>query len=684
MEWSTYRGDPTSSQFSGHDQINSGNVKSLQPAWTYRTGGAGSKSTIECNPIVVNGRLYGTSPDLKVFALDAATGTEHWVFDPATKHNLHSGVNRGLTHWAGKADDRILFTSGHFLYALDAVGGQLIPSFGDSGRIDLRYHLEMEPEAVSLTVTSPGVVFGDLIILGSAVGEGYGASPGHVRAYDVRTGEWQWTFHTIPQPGQLGYDTWQWEEGEQYGGANAWGGLSLDEKRGWVFVATGSAAFDFYGGNRLGANLFANCVLALDARTGERQWHYQTVHHDIWDYDLPCAPNLLTIRHEGIEREVVVQPTKMGHIFVLDRETGQPVFPVEERPLPISTVPGEIAWPTQPFPSLPEPFTRQGITEADLSNITPESEEFVREQFRSMRGGTIFTPPSLEGTVSMPGTRGGAEWSGAAVDPHRGILYINANEIPNILQLKAVEQTAASEDTKTPMARGRQLFQNNCSTCHGLERQGAPPIYPSLLGLKEKYPAAEVMQLIRTGKGSMPGFAQFSEEELAAITAFLLDPPQVTDTAGVQAASGTAPRYLINGYRQFLDQDGYPGIRPPWGTLSAIDLNTGKRRWRKVLGEYPALREKGIPATGTQNLGGCIVTAGGLLFIGATQDEMFRAFDSENGDLLWEYQLPAGGYATPSTYAIDGKQYVVIAAGGGGKNGTAAGDYYLAFALEDR
>lgn len=677
--WRSYRGDPASSQYSALDLINRENVRDLEVAWTYRTGGAGQRSAIQCNPLVIDGRLYGTSPDLRLFALDAATGRELWTFDPAYNNDKHGGVNRGLAYWKDGADERILLTSANYLLALDAQNGTLITSFGDSGRVDLRLNMDMEPEKVSLTVTSPGVVYGDKIILGSSVGEGYQSSPGHVRAYNVHTGAWEWTFHTIPLEGEMGYDTWQWQTGVQYGGANAWGGLSLDEQRGWVFLATGSAAFDFYGGDRLGQNLFANCVIALNADTGERIWHYQTVHHDLWDYDLPCAPNLLSIQWEGQPRDVVVQPTKMGHLFVLDRETGEPVFPVEERPVPLSAITGEVAWPTQPIPQLPEPFTRQGMTADLLSDISPQSRAFVQEKFAEMQGGGLYTPPSLQGTVAMPGTRGGAEWSGAAVDPQRGILYINANEIPNILQLKPEIPEAMAMN----MAPGKKLYQANCSMCHGLEKQGAPPVYPSLKGVTDRYPAAEVQHIIRNGKGSMPGHAHFSAAELEELVAFLAKEEEPVTAADVAVSSAGIRRYLINGYRQFLDQDGYPGIQPPWGTLNAIDLNTGKRLWQQVLGEYPALRDKGVAPTGTQNLGGVIATAGGLLFIGATMDEKFRAFDAESGEVLWETQLPAGGYATPSTYNIAGKQYVVIAAGGGGKCGTPAADYYVAFALRD-
>ena len=680
INWNVYRGDKTSSQYSQLDQINKENVEQLQVAWTYHTGDLGERTTIQCNPIIVDGTMYVTSPQLKVIALDAATGQELWKYDPA-KENKMGGVNRGITYWKEGEDERILFTAGHYLFALNVQTGQLIERFGEEGQVDLRKHLGKPLASISLSVTSPGIIYNRLLILGSALGEGYDAAPGHVRAYDIATGELAWIFHTIPEPGQPGYDTWQWMQGENYGGANAWGGFSLDEERGLVFLATGSAAFDFYGANRKGKNLYSDCIIALNAANGEHVWHYQAVHHDLWDYDLPCAPNLVTINHEGKKVAAVAQPTKMGHIILLDREKGAPLFPIEEREVPDSDVEQEEAWPTQPIPTMPEPFTRQGFSAADLTDITPEAAAYAAKEFAVMRGGPLFTPPSMEGTIMMPGTRGGAEWGGAAFDPATGILYINANEIPNILKLRKVETEVLAG------ASGKNLYQLNCANCHGIERQGAPPAIPALTNLANKYQKKDIVTIVAHGKGTMPAFSQFSENELSAVADFLLD--KTSETMSVVQANQpeteqeVVPRYVIAGYNQFLDQDGYPAVKPPWGSLNAINLNTGKLLWKVPLGEYAELTAKGIPPTGTQNLGGVVATAGGLLFVGAAKDEKLRAFDKDTGKILWETTLPAGGYATPSTYQLNGKQYVVIAAGGGGKNGTKSGDAYVAFALPD-
>jgi len=679
--WETYRGTKDANQYSALQQINTSNVQNLEVAWTFQTGGHTNRSTIECNPIIIGNRMYVTSPDLRIVALNAATGEELWQFNP-DEQNIMGGVNRGVTYWREGDDERILFTARHLLMAVNAKTGQLMKSFGTNGRVDLRQALGVSPENVTISATSPGIIFDDLIILGSAVGEGYDSSPGHIRAYNVKTGALVWTFHTIPQPGEFGYDTWEVEDINTFGGANAWGGLSLDEERALVYAGTGSVAFDFYGGNRKGENLFANCVLALDAKTGERVWHYQTVHHDLWDYDLPCAPNLVTIQVNGKSVDAVAQPTKMGYLFLLNRETGEPLYPVEERSVPPSTIPGEEAWSTQPFPTFPYSFTQAGFSEQIFTTISDSSWNYVAEKYKQFRGGTPFLPPSTEGSLAMPGTRGGAEWSGASFDPETGILYINANEIANILRLKEVEVASPklAQNQSLKIQTGKSLYQLNCTTCHGLELEGAMPTYPPLANLEEKYKPAEIATLIQNGKGTMPAFGQFSKEELEAIAQFLLTAKEADEE---KIEMQTTTRYVVDGYRQFRDQEGYPANKPPWGTLNAVNLNTGELEWKVPLGEFSELTKRGIPPTGTQNMGGCVATAGGLVFIGAAKDEKFRAFDKVTGEILWEYQLPAGGYATPAVYAVDGKQYVVIAAGGGGKNATKSGDSYIAFRLPD-
>jgi quinoprotein glucose dehydrogenase len=637
------------------------------------------------NPVVINGVMYISTPGLKAVALDAATGHQLWAFDPAKYHN---GVvtrlrNRGVAYWKGDKGERIFDFVRDRVYAVDAKSGDLIQSFGKDGYIDLRENLGVDPASVGLEMTSPGAVYKNLLIMGSRVNETYGASPGYIRAYDTVSGELKWTFHTIPQPGEFGYDTWSWPKGETFGGANAWGGVTIDEQRGLVFAATGSATDDFYGGFRKGKDLFSDCVLALDATTGKLKWHYQTVHHDVWDYDNPPAPILVTLRNGNTSRDAVVQLTKMGLVFVLDRDTGEPLFPVEEVPEPRSDVPGEETWPTQPIPLKPPPLVRQAITEADLTNITPEAHEHALQEFRKYRSGSIYTPPSLQGNITMPGHLGGAEWHGGSFDPRLNILYVNVNEVPTINRLRPVHgngtETADSGGTqngKTETELGRQIYETNCMACHGADRKGKPPNIPALLNLDLH--RQEFRKTIIEGRNDMPSFRRFGDKQLSAIAAYVASAPVPVSSGGT-----TAARYSLDGYVAFADDHGIPAIAPPWGTLNAVDLQRGEILWKVPLGEYPELAAKGVHNTGTMNFGGAVATAGGIVFVAATADEKIRAFEAHSGRELWEYQLPAGGYATPSVYVINGKQYVVIAAGGGGKNATKSGDSIIAFALPD-
>jgi quinoprotein glucose dehydrogenase len=587
-EWRVYGGNLAGTRYSPLDQINRSNVRKLKVAWTYHTGDSRLKpaTTIECNPLVVHGVMYLTTAQLKLAALEAATGKLLWQFDPfeGADEDTPRGVNRGVAYWEDGNDQRVLFVARGHLFAFDAKTGKLLGDFGQGGSVDLKRGLGRDISGLEYDVTSPGIVYKNLIILGSMCGEGpEPAAPGHIRAFDVRTGVMAWIFHTPPRPGEAGNDAWQGDSWRTTGGANDWGGMTLDEKRGWVFVSTGSAAFDFYGGQRLGSNLFANCVMALDAATGKRIWHYQVVHHDLWDRDLPCPPSLGTLKVGGKQVDVAVQPTKFGQLFILNRETGTPLYPIEERPVPPSDVPGEQAWPTQQQVLKPPPYTRQDFTEDDVTNISPEAHAYILETFQKSRHGT-WCPPSLQGTIVFPGFDGGSNWGGGSFDPTTGWYYINSHDEPWIMTL-------------------------------------------------------------------------------------------------IPAPEGAGYPYTHTGYNHFVDQEGYAAIKPPWGQLTAFDLNRGEIVWQKVLGEFKELTARGIPPTGTQNIGGSIVTAGGLVFIGSTQDEMFRAFDKTNGKLLWETKLPAGGYATPCTYEAGGKQYVVIAAGGGGKMRTRSGDAYVAFAL---
>ncbi|WP_236676326.1 outer membrane protein assembly factor BamB family protein [Chryseolinea lacunae] len=680
--WSVYRGDAGSTGYSALHQIDAASVKHLEVVWTYHTKDAReeNRSTMQCNPIIVNGKMYVTSPRLKLMALDPKSGQELWKFDPFANAEA-TGVNRGVTYWQKGNDKRIFFSAGPYLYALNADNGSLISTFGTAGRIDLRVGLGRDPSALAVWATSPGMIFGDLLIQGTALGEGYDAAPGFVRAYDVLTGKIAWTFHTIPQPGEFGYDTWATNAYKEVGGTNAWAGMSLDEKRGLVFIPTGSPAFDFYGGNRKGENLFGNCLIALDAKTGARKWHHQLVHHDLWDYDLPAPPTLVTLHKDGKTIDAVAQVTKMGMVFVFERETGTPVFPIEERAVPSSDLMAEETWPTQPFPVKPLPFVRHRFSDDDITDISPEAHAFVKAKIEGARKGTIYTPPSIDGVVQFPGTRGGAEWGGASFDPETGLLYVNANEIPLLIKMKAVEM-AGGQQLLSP---GEKVYTlNNCTMCHGADRAGTG-VFPSLQNLAKRLRESDVSQILKNGKGQMPAFPNLSVQDKEALLAFLFDKQQQQTTSTNQTpAQPTTYRYVHDGWKTLTDADGYPGVKPPWGTLNAIDLNTGDRVWQVPLGEYPELTAKGIPITGTQNLGGSLVTAGGLVFVAATRDEKLRAFDKQTGKLLWEYKLPAGGYATPATYVVDGKQYIVIAAGGGGKVGSPSGDAYVAFALKER
>jgi len=678
--WGSYLGDVASSQYSSLDKIHRGNVKRLRQAWIYRAADGGERTQIQCNPLVVDGVLYGTTPQLKLIAIDAATGLERWRFDPfANRAGAGSlGVNRGLVIWGGQ-EKRILFTADHFLYAVDAATGRLIPAFGQDGRVDLKEGLGRDVSRLSVMANTPGVLFGDLLIQGTRVSEGPGPSaPGHIRAYDVRTGRLAWTFHTIPLPGEFGHETWPPDAHTFMGGANCWTGMAVDEARGWVFCPTGSPAFDFWGGNRLGENLFGNCLLVLDARTGKRIWHYQFVHHDLWDRDLPAPPNLLTVEHEGRKVDAVAQVTKSGHVFVFNRETGEPLFPIEERMVPASDLQGEAAWPTQPFPLKPEPFARQLFTYDEITDISPASHRAVLDRWSKVRPHAPFTPPSLEGSIVLPGFDGGGEWGGAAVDPQRGMLYVNGNEMPWILTMVP---TKRSKDD-APVSTGQQVYSQICTACHGANREGDPQrTFPSLVGVKERLTREAILLLLENGKGVMPSVAFLSDAQKYAVIDFLFGEEHAEAAAApVGDVVGQAP-YSHTGYNRFFDPDGYPAIKPPWGTLNAIDLNTGDYVWRVPLGEFAELSARGLPPTGTENYGGPVVTAGGLIFIGATKDEMFRAFDQETGSVLWQTKLPAGGYATPATYMVDGRQFVVIACGGG-KMGTKSGDAYVAFTLD--
>jgi quinoprotein glucose dehydrogenase len=598
QDWPVYLGDAGATHFSSLAQITRANVARLAPAWTYHAGEATATSQIQCNPLIVDGVLYGTSPRLVLFALNAATGRELWRFDPYRgAGGREGGLNRGLVFWREGEERRILFSAGSFLYSIDPGSGHPMEDFGERGRIDLHDGLDREARGLYVVGTSPGAVYRDLLIVSNRMSEGPGpAAPGHIRAYDVRTGQRRWIFHTIPHPGEKGHETWSADSWLHSGAANNWAGLTIDQARGLAFVPTGSATYDFWGGDRLGDNLFANCLLALDAATGRLKWHFQFVHHDLWDRDLPAPPVLCTVTHAGRRIAAVAQITKSGHVWVFDRETGESLFPWREQPIPASALDGEVAARTEPVPLAPAPFARQQFTEDEVTDRTPAAHEAVLKRLREAHPHVPFFPPSTRGTVILPGFDGGGEWGGAAVDP-AGILYVNANEMAWILQMIPVRTPGAS--------LGQALYTQLCTACHGPARQGnAAANVPSLVNLGAKIKPADAAALLRTGRNAMPAFAFLNPAQRTALVDFLFDlpaafsPPPALPAAPADGRDQAEPTgdlartsspYTTTGYNRFLDPDGYPALRPPWGTLNALDLNTGRYLWRRPLGELPEL-----------------------------------------------------------------------------------------------
>jgi len=690
VNWPAYGGNKAGNRYSPLAQVNAENVARLEPAWIFdaaqESDSNDRRHEIQCQPIVVNGVLYGTTPSLGLFAVDATNGKLKWKFS-APYQRMRFNTNRGVLYWQQGEDRRIIYSAGADLYAIDAATGKPVSSFGNNGIVDLHEGLgEGLGHPVSdlmVTATTPGVIYKNTLIIGSSVSEGGDAAPGHVRGFDLVTGKLKWTFHTIPLPGEKGYETWPPDAYRKIGGANCWGGLVVDERRGLVFFGTGSPSEDFYGGARAGQNLYANCVVAVDAETGKLAWYYQTVHHDLWDRDIPCPPNLVTVKHEGKMVDALVQATKDGMVYVLDRDSGKSLFPVEERAVPVDGLPGEHPWATQRYPLKPAPLSRQTLADSDLTDLTPEAHAFVERRFREIkRPYHKFLPPDTTGTLLL-GYSGGAEWGGNATDPN-GILYQNANEGFWDLQLFSL---ADWEKALASVSRGTALYITNCSACHGRDRRGSPNQFPDLT--RTKRGAEDIQKLIATGSGKMPSFPSLTAADRKAIADYLLRPwampakNEHSEEVRANASKAEFPyqsEYVIKVWKNWTDAEGYPATKPPWGTLNAIDLNTGEYLWRVPLGEYPELTKKGVPVTGADSYGGPLVTAGGLLFIAGTRDGKFRAFDPKTGKVLWEYQFPAGAYATPISYSVDGKQYIAIA-DGGGRGGPFGGKYY-AFALK--
>jgi quinoprotein glucose dehydrogenase len=688
--WPAYGGGPDADHYSRLAQINRSNVHRLTLAWSFDTG---EKGGLQDNPLIVGSTLYAYTPTQKVVALAADTGKLKWKFDSGI---AGSQPARGLAYWTDGREQRIFAGVMNFLYCLDARTGTPVTSFGEGGRVDLRKGLTEDRGGnylqQSIALTTPGIVYKDLIIVGGRNPETHPAPPGDIRAFDVRTGAIRWTFHTIPRPPEPGIETWPADAWETAGAANNWAGMALDAEHGIVYAPTGSAVMDFYGGDRLGDDLYANTLLALDANTGKRLWFFQGVHHDLWDRDFPAQPALFTLHKNGKTIEALAQISKQTYVFVFNRLTGEPLFPIHEHPFPASSVPGEVTSPTQPVPDAPPPFGRQRLTEDMLTTRTPEAHAWAVKEFLTFRSDGQFVPLAVgRQTVVFPGFDGGGEWGGAAIDQATDVLYVGSTEMA---------WTGGLAPAALGAGLGAKLYQSQCAVCHGVNRAGAPPAFPALTGILHSMTDRQVAALVKSGKGRMPSFPGIGDTAMASLLDYLrTDAPtpnssgvaQMTSSASsrsdkVETAAATPTEaqddYIFTGYRKFLDPDGYPAIAPPWGTLNAIDLKTGKYLWKIPLGEYPELAKQGIRNTGSELYGGPIVTRGGLVFIGATvYDRKFRAFDSRSGKLLWQTTLPFAGLATPSTYMVNGRQFVVTASSGGRDPKGPVGGEYIAFAL---
>jgi quinoprotein glucose dehydrogenase len=672
--WSDYAGAPDGAQFSALEQINRSTVSQLRVVWSYPTGD-GNKYLF--NPLVVDRTMYVLARNNSIVALDAVTGRELWVHPTGAKTQLIT--NRGINYWesADHSKSRLLFAVDNFLQAIDARTGQSIQNFGVNGRVDLREGFGRDPQSLKLVQsTTPGRVFEDLLILGSATNEEYESGPGDIRAYNVRTGQLVWTFHTVPHPGEVGYDTWPKDAWRTVGGANAWSGLSVDVKRGIVFVPTASPKYNFYGANRTGANLFGDCLLALNARTGRLIWYFQMVHHDIWDYDNGTAPMLVTVRHEGKSVDAVAQVGKEGFVWVFNRETGEPLWPIEERPVPSSPMAGEVTWPTQPFPLKPPPFARQTFSSKDLSPfLDPEERQQIAKTIEGARNQGLFTPPDATGTIEMPGNNGGANFEGAAVDPVHGKLIVVSKDLPCLLKLELSAQNEAEDGQLQPSRisekQGRRIYDSRCRLCHGAALGGQPPAVPSLVGIRSRLNSDDLRTVITRGRGRMPAISSLSDPALDSLVAYVLHPEkaptpaaEAPDNSAARATPSVSPEKLRyrSSFGFMFASSGLPVIAPPWTTLTAYDLNEGTVEWQVPLGEIPELAANGFKDTGSHfPKVGPVLTAGGVIFTG-TRDRKVRALDSATGRVLWEAEVHAAVEGMPAVYQIDGREYIVFCA----------------------
>lgn len=662
--WVGYGGGNDSAQYSSLDQINKTNVAQLELAWFYSAPTGGGRFNF--NPTIVDGMMYVMGSNNSILALNAETGEELW----SIPHSART-TNRGITYWESedRSDRRLLYTSEDMLRAINAKTGELVESFGENGMVDLKIGLNRDPQTISrVESSSPGQIYKDLIIMGSAPGEGYGSPLGDIRAYNVITGELTWSFRTIPRPDEYGSDTWPEGYYNYAGGANAWDGLTVDEERGIVFVPTGSATYDFYGADRAGDNLFANSLVALNAETGERIWHFQIVHHDLWDVDIMISPKLITVNHDGRIIDAVSQTTKQGFLFVFNRETGEPLWPIEERPVPLSHMPGEHASPTQPFPTKPEPFARQDFRVSDVNPFITDPEERARiiEWVQNARNEGLYTPPGLTDTIQMPGNNGGANWGSTAADADRGMVFVMSKDAPAMLRLEP--QRPRGGFNAPPVVRGAGFYEDNCVSCHGNDLMGHAGVSPGLLDSVERLGHEAVASIIMNGQNGMPAFSELNlnAANIDDIVAFLADPAaadayEVSEDDERSANDSPLERRYYTGYGTMNASNGLPAIGPPWSTITAYDLNLGVIKWQVPNGTVTALAEQGFTNTGSYwPHGGPIVTAGGLVFAGSKGDRYIRAYDQDTGAILWEEQLGAGPDGIPSSYAVNGRQYVVI------------------------